>query len=310
MNIKKGLTQFQQEELNTLNDLDKTFDANTTQTNSYKPLKSEAALLKANIKTINDATIHKIIDGTSDTDKKNALKAKTAIFWGNTNFLLHGFALKYGFIELGKSTKQTRSMLEDIADNNFEAHIEVLHTEISSYLLSPGFVDYGITATMLDAGLVMAKDFQGFLGTNKHTEGRSIVATDEVERLFLPAKGNYTQIELLSEYFSPDGPAPDELFYKALKTALVITHTNVHTIFDGYVYIAGTQTPIKGAQIKNLKNGRIVETDLLGYFKMEKFAGGLIEFEISAPGFVTLKPILELKTGKHLNLDYYLIPSA
>ena len=310
MNIKKGLTQFQQEELDALNNIDKTFDDNTTQTNSYEPLKDEAVLLKANIKIINDSIINKLIDGTTDTDKKNAMKTKTATFWGNTNFIIHGFALKYNFIELGKSTKKTRSMLEDIADNNFEAHIEVLHTEISGYLLNPNFIKYGITKPMIDAGLLMAKEFQGFLGTNKHTEGKSAVATDEVERLFLPAKGNYTQIELLSEYFAPEGPAPDELFYKAIKSALVITHTSIHTIYDGYIYIAETQTPIKGVQIKNLKNGKIVETDLLGYFKMEKFAGGLIEFEISAPGFITIKPILEVKTGKHFNLDYYLVPLA
>ena len=310
MNIKKGLTIFQQEELNSLTDLDKTFDANKTKTDSYPPLKSEAALLKTNIETINNSIINKIIDSTTDTDKKNALKAKTSIFWGNTNFILHGFALKYGFIELGKSTKQTRPMLEDIADNNFEAHIQILHTEISSYLLSPHFDDYGITDTMLDAGLLMAKDFQGFLGTNKHTEGKSIVATDEVERLFLPAKENYTQIDLLSEYFAPEGPAPDDLFYKAIKTALVITHSSTHTIYDGNIFNKQTNTPINGAQIKNLKNGRIVEANLLGYFKMEKFVGGLIEFEISAPGFITIKPILDIKKGKHISIDYHLVPTA
>lgn len=310
MNIKKGLTQFQQEEFNTLNSLDKTFDDNLTKTNSYLPLKVEAALLKTNIKTINDSIAHKLIDSTTDTEKKNALKTKTATFWGNTDFLIHGFALKYGFTDLGKYTKQTRSMLEDIPDTNFEAHIEVLYNEISGYLLSPHFLDYGITEAMLDAGLVMAQTFQAFLGTNRSTEDKSLVATEEMERLFLPTKDNYTQIELLSEYFSPDGPAPDDLFYKAIKTALVVTHTSIHTIYDGNIYINQTQTPIKGVQIKNLKNGRIVETNLLGYFKMEKFVAGLIEFEISAPGYITIKPILDIKKGKHLTIDYYLVPSA
>ena len=310
MNTTKGLTQFQQEELNTLLALDKTFDANVTETNSYKPVKTEAALLKINIAAINDSIINKLVDSTTDTEKKNALKSKTAVFWGNTNSIIHSFALKYHFEDLAKTTKQTTSHLYDIADPNFYAHIYLIHQEISGYLLSPGFVDYDITAPMLDAGLQLAKDFQQYLGTNKHTEGKAVVATEEVERLFIPAKDNYTQIEYLSEYFSPEGPAPNEPFYKALKTALVITHSNTHTVLEGHILLNNTLTGIKNVQIKNLKNGRFVMSDLLGYFKMERFEGGLIEFEITAEGYTTIKVILDIKRGKHISIDYHLTPAA
>ena len=310
MNTTKGLTHYQQEELNTLLALDKTFDGNVTETNSYKPVKTEAALLKVNIAAINDSIINKLVDATTDTEEKNALKAKTAVFWGNTNSIMHSFALKYNFVDLAKTTKQTASQLDDIADPNFYAHIYLIHEEISGYLLSPGFVDYDITAPMLDAGLQLAKDFQQYLGTNKHTEGKAVVASEEVERLFIPAKENYTQIEFLSEYFSPDGPAPNELFYKALKTALIITHSNTHTVFEGHIYLNGTQTGIKEVQIKNLKNGRFVITDLLGFFKMERFEGGLIEFEITAEGYTTQKVILDIKRGKHISINYFLAPAA
>ena len=310
MNTTKGLTQFQQEELNTLLALDKTFDGNVTETNSYKPVKTEAALLKINIEAINDSIINKLVDATTDTEKKNALKAKTAVFWGNTNSIIHGFALKYHFPDLAKTTKQTASQLDDIADPNFYAHIYLIHEEITGYLLSPGFIDYDITAIMLDAGLQLAKDFQKYLGTNKHTEGKAVVATEEVERLFIPAKDNYTQIEYLSEYFSPEGPAPNEAFYKALKTALVITHSNTHTVLEGHIFLNNTQTGIKNVQIKNLKNGRFVMSDLLGYFKMERFEGGLIEFEITAEGYTSLKVILDIKRGKHISIDYHLTPAA
>ena len=67
---------------------------------------------------------------------------------------------------------------------------------------------------------------------------------------------------------------------------------------------------IKGVIVKNLKNGRIVETDLLGYFKMEKFQCGTIQFEISAPGYKTQTVIIDIKRAKHISIDYQLVPAA
>ncbi len=306
MKITKGLTQAQQEDLNSYLGLDKTFDANPTKRDVFKPIKMEALLLKANIASINNAIINKLVDSTDDTAEKNSLKLKAATFWGNINSLTLGFALKYDFADLAKITKQSASHLMEIPDPNFQPNIYVLSEAIEGYLADDNFKDYNITLVLLDKGRKMAKDFQTFLGTNKHTEGKSIVATDEMERLFLPTKSNYTQFGLLSEYFSPDGLLPDEDFYKAIKSGLIIVHSSTHTIFDGHIFHFGSLNGINNVQIKNLNNGRMVMSDLLGYFKMEKFMGGPIQFEISAPGYITQTIIVEIKRAKHLSVDYQL----
>jgi len=310
MKITKGLTQAQQEEFNAFLSYDKLLDANHTKRDIYKPIKTEADLLKTNIKSIGDAIVNKMVDSTDDTAQKNHLKNVASVYWGNINFIVHGFAIKFGFTDLAKITKKSSNQLMDIADANFQPSIIVLNEAIAAYLLNPDFLDYKITDLILADGLLKAKTFQDFLGTNKHTEGKSVVAVDEIERLFLPAKANFLQFGLVSEYFSPDGLAPDEEFYKTLKTGLIITHSSTHTIYDGHVFHVGTQTGIKGVIIRNLKNGRIVETDLLGYFKMEKFQGGLIQFEISAPGYHTQTVILDIKRAKHISIDYQLVPAA
>ena len=310
MSTNKGLTVYQSEEFNTYNALNKTFTDNPTETNSFEPLKDEAALIKTNIQAVKDAVLNKIVDTTNDTADKNALKAKTAFHWGNTNKVLLGFAIKYLHPELAKLTKQTHSQLEEITDNNFTPQIQLIYSTIEPFLLDPKFIKYNITKPTLDAGLQLAKDFQAYLGTNKHTEGKVTVAVEEVEALFLPLKENFTQVSLLIENFAPEGATPNADFYKAVKEQLFFYHTSVHTIIDGNILIKGTKTGIRNAQFKNLKNGRFVLTDLLGYFKMEKFQGGQIEFEISAPGFKTLKLIIQIKQGKHIAVDYELEPIA
>ena len=85
MKISKGLTQAQQELLNSYLGLDKTFDANPTKRDIFKPIKDEALLLKGNITAINNAIINKLVDSTDDTAEKNSLKLKATIFWGNIN---------------------------------------------------------------------------------------------------------------------------------------------------------------------------------------------------------------------------------
>jgi len=310
MKIMKGLTRKQQEDFNAYMSYDKTLDANHTLRDTFFPLKSEAASFKINISTINNSIVNKYVDSTDDTIQKNHLKSIASVYWGNLNFLAHGFAVKFNFPELAKITKQTSSQLMEIADSNFQPAIIVLNEAISAFSLNTDFIKYEITDVVLASGLLMAKTFQEFLGTNKHTEGKSIVAVDEIERLFLPAKANFTQFGFVSEYFSPNGLAPNEEFYKALKTGLIIAHSSTHTIFDGNVYHVGTVLGIKGVIIKNLKNGRIVETDLLGYFKMEKFQCGTIQFEISAPGYKTQTVIIDIKRAKHISIDYQLVPAA
>ena len=307
MKILKGLTQVQQEDLNGYLGLDKIFDAYPTKRDIYKPVKDEAASFKTNIKNISDAIVNKMVDSTEDTDTKNKLKLVSSVYWGNINSIVHGFALKYNFGDLAKMTKLTCGQLMDIADTNYQPRIQVLATSISDYSANTDFIAYNVTDLVISKGLLMAKTFADFLGTNKQTEGKSSVAVDEIERLFLPAKANFTQFGFICEYFSPEGLAPDEEFYKAIQSGLIIPHSSTHTIYDGHIYHQGTELGIKGATIKNLKNGRMVESDLLGYFKMEKFQGGTIQFEISAPGYVTQTVILEIKRSKHISIDYHLV---
>ena len=42
---------------------------------------------------------------------------------------------------------------------------------------------------------------------------------------------------------------------------------------------------IIGAQIKNVTTKKLAITDLLGYYALTKFKGGIFQFEISALGY-------------------------
>ena len=62
--------------------------------------------------------------------------------------------------------------------------------------------------------------------------------------------------------------------------------------------------------VQKSKKRQVCSDRHLGYFKMEEFQGGQIEFEISAPGYKTITVIIQIKQGKHITIDYELEPKA
>jgi len=52
--------------------------------------------------------------------------------------------------------------------------------------------------------------------------------------------------------------------------------------------------------------GKLAICDLLGYYNLTKFKGGVFEFEISAPGFKTITVVITVVMGKHVTKDFTL----
>jgi hypothetical protein len=55
-----------------------------------------------------------------------------------------------------------------------------------------------------------------------------------------------------------------------------------------------------------LTTGKLAVSDLLGYYSISKFKGGVFEFEISAEGYKTIIVVVTIATGKHLTMDFTL----
>ena len=101
---------------------------------------------------------------------------------------------------------------------------------------------------------------------------------------------------------------PDEKFYTSITSSLIVNHlAHVHTIFDGHVFMDDVdKTVIKGAHIKNMTTGKLAVSDLVGYFNLTKFRGGVFEFEVSAAGFQTITVVVTIVVSKHLTMDFTL----
>ena len=98
-------------------------------------------------------------------------------------------------------------------------------------------------------------------------------------------------------------------FYNLYIAANRIIHTgNRITKIGGFIYKKGTTIGIPKATFKNLETGLTVTADLLGAFLMEKFKSGLFNFEIAAPGYITIHQIIKVSPGSAYLFNFELEP--
>ena len=304
-----GLTKEQRQELDLHTATDKMFGTFSTQVDAYNPLKKLVALHKTHIKDVNDLLPEKMRNTVIITENKNesrlALEVKyrpicaiTLFYANNTENRSLAAAMKIG----------SRQLL--IApDLDLQVIISNINDAIEPIIDNVDYVQYGITALMLSSGLSDSKLFLASLGLGRQVVESVIVATLALERLFVPLRKDKSDIELIMQYFNPiGGIKPDETFYNSIVSTMVVNKlAHVHTILEGHIYEEGVEKlVIKDVMVKNLTTGKMAISDLLGYYIISKFKGGVFEFEISAVGYQTIIVVVTIVMGKHIVMDFTL----
>ena len=313
MPTKDGLTKEQRVELDLHTATDKMFDKYPTQVAGYEPLKDEVALHKGHIKSINDLLPEKMRNTVIITETKNENRVAIENKYRPICAITSTFAKKSENASLAAAMKLGSRKLLTVADLNFLVTVENINTAITPVIADPEYVKYGITAAMLTDGLKDATTFSGSLGSNRQAKESVSVASLAIEQLFVPLRGDKTDITSLMQYFNPKGGIkPDETFYNSIIAALTVNElAKVHTTIDGHIYEAGAEKKvIKKAQVKNLTTGKLGISDLLGYYCISKFKGGVFEFEISAEGYKTITVVVTIVMGKHVTMDFSLVVSG
>ena len=78
----------------------------------------------------------------------------------------------------------------------------------------------------------------------------------------------------------------------------------------GAVFDSATGTPVVGADIVHLGDGRKVTTDSLGGYVFEKLPSGIVRFIIRVPGFPLTRFVVALSAGEHMERDVVLDSTA
>ena len=309
MPTRDGLTKDQREELNAHIATDKMFGLFPLQVAGYEPLKEEVPLHKSHIDAINTLLPEKMRNTVIITEGKNEKRLSIEEKYKTICSITLAFAIKTGNTSLAAAMKLGARNISYVADLNFLVTIENINKAITPIIEDVDYIKFCITALMLSSGLADATTFSTSLGANRQATESVSVATAAVEKLFIPLRQDKTVIDLMMEYYNPKGGIkPDEKFYTSITSSLIVNHlAHVHTIFDGHVFMDDAdKTVIKGAQIKNKTTGKLAVSDLVGYFNLTKFRGGLFEFEVSAVGYQTITVVVTLVVGKHLTMDFTL----
>ena len=314
MPTRDGLTKDQRQELDAHIATDLMFGKFPLQVADYEPLKEEVPLHKAHIDAINALLPEKMKNTVIITETKNENRLALENKYKTICDITLAFANKTENNGLAAAMKLGSTNIHSVADLNFKVTIENINTAITPIIADVEYVKFGITALMLSKGLTDATAFLASLGSNRQAVESVSVATLAVEKLFIPLRGDKTYIDLTMQYFNPiGGIQPDEKFYNSITSSLMINQlAHTHTLLDGHVYFMdGTEKKvIKGAQVKNVTTGKLAVSDLLGYYNLAKFRGGVFEFEISAPGYKTITVVITIVMGKHLTMDFILVVSG
>jgi len=309
MPTRDGLTKEQREELNVHIATDKMFDLFPLQVAGYEPLKDEVAVHRLHINALNALLPEKMRNTVIITVEKNEKRLAIEEKYHPICSITLAYAIKTGNTSLAAAMKLGMRNISYVADLNFLVTIVNINQAITPIIADADYVKFCITALMLSSGLTDATTFSGSLGANRQAMESVSVATSAVEKLFIPLRQDKTIIDLMMEYYNPKGGIkPDENFYTSITSSLIVNHlAHAHTVFDGHVFMDDAdKTVIKGAHIKNMSTGKLAVSDLVGYFNLTKFRGGLFEFEVSAAGFQTKTVVVTIVVGKHLTMDFML----
>jgi len=312
MPSKDGLTKDQRQELDAHIATDLMFGKFPLQVANYEPLKDAVPIHKGHIDAINALLPEKMKNTVIITEAKNENRLALENKYKPICDITLAFANKTENAGLSAAMKLASTNIHSVADLNFKVTIENINTAITPLIEDVEYVKFGITALMLSSGLTDATAFLASLGSNRQAVESVSVATLAVEKLFIPLRKDKMNIDLMMQYFNPTGGIkPDEKFYTSITSSLLINLLpHSHTILEGHVYEAGSvQKIIKNAHIRNLTSGRLAISDLLGYYNLTKFKGGVFEFEISAPGYKTIIVVITVVMGKHVIRDFTLVVS-
>jgi len=313
MPTRDGLTKEQRQELDAHIATGIMFGKFPLQVAGYEPLKEEVVIHQLHIKDINDLLPEKMKNTVIITVSKNDNRIALENRYKTICNITLAFAIKTENMGLAAAMKLGGKNIHSVADLNFKVTIENINNAITPLIADAEYVKFGITALMLSKGLTDATAFLASLGSNRQAVESVSVATLAVEKLFVPLREDKKTIDLMMQYYNPiGGIQPDEKFYNSITSSLLINQlAHVHTMINGYVYEAGSeQKVIKNAHIRNMTTGRLGISDLLGYYHIEKFKGGVFEFEISASGYKTITVVVSIVMGKHVTMDFTLVVSG
>ena len=309
MSSSQGLNVDQRDEYQNHKNIASMYDDYQSDYDKRQPLKDEVASYKDNIQALEKEVPAKIQSSVPDTAKKNALKLQIANEYDTICSDTLAYATKIKNTDLAATVNYTAGKLLYIADDNFAPTIATINQAIAPLLNDKVFQTYQITQTDLDNGEKNIATFISYLPLPSTTSSQIAAAEAEIEKLFLPLRANKLQFSKLMRRYAPTGKEPKTKFFAAWEAVKDIVHTGGKiTMLDGVIIDATTKKPIPNALVKNLQTGKFVHADLLGHYHLEKFNGGLFEFEYSAPGYKPQKVVIKIVKGKHFTQDIELEP--
>jgi len=275
---------------------------NTSVYSAFLPFNDEAVLFNGNVLDL-DQLIALEKDGTAGiTNAKDAAKLDMAAFWSSLAKGGKAYAIKQGDLEMKAALNYTKPKIFNSTDSESKGICNAIKTVPNDNLTA--LLPYNIDAPKITAGETLITVFHGYIGKQQSAEGALTVVGKSIDAKMVLLDENIEVMLNLLELIDP--PNPD--FVAGFIENTEIEDVGIrHTIFEGYMYIAQTTTPIITGTVKIVDIDRSANTDNLGQFRIEQFRNGTYIVEFTAPGFVKQTSTITFKRGETLGLDVFMV---
>ena len=263
--------------------------------NSYIPFNREAQNFMQNFTLFQEYTIKKKTNGTGITQEQKELKNKIGTQVADICAMATVYAEQYNNPKLAAAMAISKSYVVTQKDPDVYGLVQDVVNTLQPFLADVNFMEFDITAAMLDSLMNDATTFRDNIKKSSVVENGGSIANKNINEVIKLLDKNVKTFDRLIAKFSASHPD----FVAGYRINAALENAPVrNTGIEGIVMAATTGKPIADAQVTIPKREKETTTDKEGRFTIVSMYAGKCEMEVSAPGFDTKTVLVSITRGK------------
>ena len=266
---------------------------------TYVPFNKEAQSFASNFSLFQEYTTKKKTNGTVITLEQKELKNRLGTQVGDICAMATVYAEQYNNPTLAAAVAITKSTVMAHKDPDVYGLVQGVVNTLQPLLTDVHFMDFDITATMLDALMDDAATFRDNINKGSVIGAGGSIANQKINEVIKLLDKNVKTFDRLINKFSAAHPE----FVAGYRINATLENPPArYTGIEGAVTSEATGAPVANALVSVKKRDKETTTGGDGSFSIVSMYGGDCEIVVSAAGFATKTITVHIPRGKIIKL--------
>lgn len=266
----------------------------------YIPFSKEAQTFTANFSLFQEYAYQKNTDGASVTLEQRELKSKIALSAASICSTATVYAEQYNNARLALAVNFTKSEVLRQKDPDVYGLVLGITNTLQPMLADVNFMDYDITATMLNDLMKDATTFRDNINKANVVENGGSIANQRINEVIKQLDKNVKIFDRLIDRFA--ATHPDFVAGYRINAALESPATR-HTRIEGVITDAATGKPIANALVTMVGKNKEAVSDNTGSYSIVGMHSGEYKITVSATGYTTVTTTVQVERSKTATLN-------